>query len=139
MAGPVSSSSREYNFKKPSSVNFVSVLMLLAVLAGGYWVWKYGPVYYNRFKVDEILREGAVEATGLRRMTDAAQQQLQAKIVGTVIERVGGRGITVEDNGLQVYFSDDIRTLHADYYVIVKHLNGKTKTVTVRRSESVPE
>ena len=55
MVGPASSS-RKYDYKKPSSFNFVTLLLVLAVAAGGYWAFKFGPVYWNRFKAEEILR-----------------------------------------------------------------------------------
>jgi hypothetical protein len=138
MVGPASSS-RQYNYKKPSSFNFVSLFMLLAVLAGGYWVWKYGPVYYDRYKVQAILSEGSSEASGIRRMSDAAQLQIEQTVTAHMIERIGARGITPEANLLKVYFLDHYATLNADYIVVVRHPGGRQRTVNVHRSASVSE
>jgi hypothetical protein len=138
MAGPTSSS-RQYNYKKPSSFNFVSFLMVLAALAGAYWAWKFGPVYYKRYKVEEVLREGSSEASGIRRMNEAAQLQISQQVLDRVTERLQSRGITPEDNGLTVYFDDHYRRLEADYVVVVRHPVGKPTTVKVHRSVSVAE
>jgi hypothetical protein len=137
MVGPTSSS-RQYNYKKPSSFNFVSLVMLLLALAGAYAAWKFGPVYWNRFKAEEILREGAAEASSIRRMNDAAKIQIEEKVINGVIERLDARGIGAE-NDVHVYFDDDLRNLNVDYVVTVKLMGGKKKTIHVHRSVGVAE
>jgi hypothetical protein len=137
MVGPTSSS-RQYNYKKPSSFNFVSLLLVLALAAGGYAAFKFGPVYWNRFKAEEILREGAAEASSIRRMNDAAQRQIEEKVIAGVTERLEARGIGA-DNALQVYFEGNYATLHADYVVTVKHPGGKRTIMHIRRSVDVAE
>jgi hypothetical protein len=137
MVGPASSS-RKYDYKKPSSFNFVSLLMVLAVAAGGYWAFKFGPVYWNRFKAEEILREGAAEASSIRRMNDAAQIQIEEKVIGLVTDRLATRGIGA-DQDLHVYFEGNHATLNADYVVTVKHPGGKRTIIHVHRSVDVAE
>ena len=138
MAGPASSS-RRYDYKKPSSFNFVSFFMLLALLAGGYWAFKFGPVYYKRFKVDEAVQESATEATGIRRLNPAGQEQLRLQVEQRLRERLEQRGLSVEANRLSVYFDANFARLHADYDVTVRHPVGKPTTVKMRRKASVPE
>ena len=138
MVGPTSSS-RQYNYKKPSSFNFVSFFLLLLALAGGYWAWKFGPVYYNRYKVEQILREGSAEASGIRRMNEGAQMQIEQKVVASVTEQIAARGVSPENNQLTVYFVDNYRSINADYVVVVHHPGGKKTTVKVHRSVSVAE
>ena len=137
MAGPTSSS-RQYNYKKPSGFNFVTLLLLLLALAGAYWGWKFGPVYWNRFKAEEILHEGSAEASGIRRMNEASQLQIEQKVVASVTERLEARGIGAE-NQLTVYFEGHYATLNADYVVTVKHPIGKPTLVHVHRSVGVAE
>lgn len=137
MAGPTSSS-RQYNYKKPSSFNFVSLFLLLAAIAGGYAAWKFGPVYWGRFKAEEILHEGAAEASSIRRMNEAAQIQIEEKVIAGVTERLEARGIGA-DNDLRVYFEGNYATLNADYVVVVKHPGGKHTTIHVHRSVDVAE
>jgi hypothetical protein len=132
------SSSRQYNYKKPSSFNFVSLFFLLAAVAAAYGAWKFGPVYWNRFKAEEILQEGAAEASGIRRMNPDAQIQIAEKVIAGVTERLGARGIGAE-NDLRVYFEDDKRTLNADYVVVVKLVGGKRKAIHVHRTVGVAE
>jgi hypothetical protein len=93
MVGPVSSS-RQYKYKKPSSFNFVSVIMLLALVAGVYGAWKFGPVYYNRYKVDEILRGIDTERNQLAVYFDDAYASLHADYV-VVVRHPGGKRTTM--------------------------------------------
>ena len=137
MVGPTSSS-RQYTYKKPSSFNFVTLVLVLVVAAGGYWAFKFGPVYWNRFKAEEILREGAAEATSISRMNEAAQMQLEQKVIAGVTERLAGRGIGA-DNDLHVYFEGNFATLNADYVVTVKHPGGKRTIMHIHRSVGVAE
>jgi hypothetical protein len=126
--------SPQYAYKKPSSFNLVSLLMLLAVLAGGYWAAKFGPVYWNRYKVDEILRDEAAKASSINVMNADAKEQLETQILASARERVAGRGVPDP----VVYFDAGYRNLHADYEVVVKHPGGKTTLVRMRRKEAVP-
>jgi hypothetical protein len=137
MVGPTSSS-RQFNYKKPSSFNFVSLFLVLLVIAGAYAGWKFGPVYWNRFKAEEILQEGAAEASGIRRMNEAAQLQIADKVIAGVLERLEARGIGAE-NDVHVHFEDNLGTLNVDYVVVVKHPGGKHTTIHVHRSVDVAE
>jgi hypothetical protein len=130
------SSSRQYNYKKPSSFNFVSLLFLLALVAGGYWAVKFGPVYWNRFKAEEILREGAAEASGIRRMNEAAQLQIEQKVIAGVLDRLESRGIGAEQDA-KVFFTDNDASLELTYVVTVKHPGGKRTVIHVHRSAEV--
>ena len=130
------SSSRQYNYKKPSSFNFVTLLFLLVLAAAGYWAVKFGPVYWNRFKAEEILREGAAEASGLRRMNEAAQLQIEEKVVAGVYDRLQSRGIGAEQDA-RVYFTENLGSLELTYVVTVKHPGGKRTVIHVHRSAEV--
>ncbi len=133
-------SSRSYNYKKPSSFNWVSALFVLGLLAGGYWLYKFAPVYYNRYQVDQILQQGRSEASGIQRLNWDSKDVVEARIINSVTEKILGRGISPEDNQLRVYFDDEYTTLNADYVVVVRHPAGKKPTtITVHRSVSLPE
>jgi hypothetical protein len=138
MSGPASSS-RQYDYKKPSSFNLVSFLMLIALAAGGYWGWKFGPVYWNRYKVEEIVREGAAEASSIRRMTEQAQLQIEQKVVSSVTQRLEDERHIGADNQVQVWFEGNYATLNVSYVVTVRHPFGKSTIVHVRRTAPVAE
>ena len=97
---------------------------------------KFGPVYWNRFKAEEILREGAAEASGIRRMTEAAQMEIEQKVIAGVVQRLEGRGIGAEQDA-KVYFTDNLGALELTYVVIVKHPGGKRTVIHVHRSAEV--
>jgi hypothetical protein len=138
MVGPASSS-RQYSYKKPSSFNLVSALMLLALAAGVYGAWKFGPVYYKRYKVDEILRAGSAEASGIRALNQGARAGIEERVLAGVVDRLGGLGIDAERSQLAVYFDDAYASLHADYVVVVRHPGGKRTTMNMHRSVPISE
>jgi hypothetical protein len=126
-------SSRQYDYKKPSSFNFVSLLFVLAVAAGIYWGVKFGPVYWNRYKVDEILRDEAARATNMSVLNSDAQDELEKQVLKEARQRLEERGVQAS-----VYFDAAHKSLHADYDVVVKHPVGKPTLVRMRRKAKVP-
>lgn len=138
----MSATPRAYNYKKPRSINPVSILMLLLVVGGVYASLRFGPVYWNRWKVDQILAEGAVQATNIATLNPTAQRSRDEQIVAEVVARIGERGITTDaldadGNELTVYFDEDYAKLVADWTVVVKHPVGKPTTLHFHRSADV--
>jgi hypothetical protein len=44
--------------RRPRGFSFVSLLLLAGLLAAGYWIWAFGPAYYDNHELKQILREG---------------------------------------------------------------------------------
>ena len=47
------------SYKRPSKINVVSVLVILVLLAGLYSLIQFGPPYWRKWKVKEILSSSA--------------------------------------------------------------------------------
>jgi hypothetical protein len=132
---------RSYNYKEPRSINFVSIVMGLAVALAIYGGIKFVPHYWRRSKVDEALRQGVVEAGKIWAMNPGVQRQTGDEVVRATTARIEALGVSRAQNGLRVYFGPGYGTLHADYVVIVKHPVPesvvKPTTLTMRRSVAI--
>jgi hypothetical protein len=123
--------------KGPRRINPVSVLVVLAIAAAIYVAVKFIPVYLKNSKVDTILDEARHEASQLDpfaedRFTGTTKADDLADRVRDEILALGD----IPEEACEVYFSDDLRTLHADYTVVVRHPFGKTTELDFQRSIS---
>ncbi len=110
------------SYSQPRRVNFVSVFLLLCVLAGGYAAWKFVPVYWQARKVDEALDETVAEAADFSIRNEDVRQKQGEKILNEAVARLHEMGI--EDHAeqpLEVWWGDNYDTIHAKYRVIVEH------------------
>jgi hypothetical protein len=51
--------SKGVRYKQPSSVNFVSFLLLALLLGAGYWAFCFGPAYFKNYQVKQLVHEAA--------------------------------------------------------------------------------
>ncbi len=130
-----------YNYKKPRSFNLVSMFLLLLVAAGVYGAWKFGPPYWKRYKVDEILNEQKNVAGELQYMNSSSRVAIENKVLGEVYRRIKDDvGIEdTEEQPLQVGFANDYSYLWVKYQIVVKHPFGKRTKLDVERRATVPK
>jgi len=115
-------------------INIVSVVLLLLALAVGYAGWKFGPVYWQARKVDSSLAGAKWEASKINMFEgDTRLDALENRVRDECL------ALGIDDAYLEVYFSDDRRSLHADYQVDVHHIVGGTTTLKFRRVEEIPQ
>jgi hypothetical protein len=114
-AGP-----RRYNYKNPRRVNLVSVGLVVLLAAAGYAGWKLVPVYWSSYKVDELVGATAAQADGIGMGQREARDKLEKQLLTALKERIAELGITPEEHGLQVYFTDGFSALHAEYDIVVE-------------------
>ncbi|RMH44570.1 MAG: hypothetical protein D6689_02100 [Deltaproteobacteria bacterium] len=115
--------------------NFVA--LALAVLVAGliYGAIKFVPVYLKVSDVDVILDEARYEGAEVdpfatdRWLGTTSAQDLAEKVRRKIVA-LGG----IPDDAVNVYFSDDLRTLYADFSVVVRHPFGKTTSLHFTRS-----
>ena len=118
--------------KRIRRINFVSVSVILVVVAGAYFGWKFIPVYYQAHKVDTILQGHRRESTEIdKHRTDKTED----RILGEVTEEL--RELGIEDPRMKVYFAPDYTSLHVDYSVEVRFFFGKSKTLYFERSVEI--
>jgi|CXWL01.1.fsa_nt_gi hypothetical protein len=128
-----------YNFKQPRSFNFVSIGLILLGLAAAYSGFKFGPVYYKRYKVDQILRETKAKANDLYRMQSDRKPAEKRRLLDSTTEQIEALGITAEDNELDVYFGEMDDSINADWVVTVTHPVGSPTVMKMHRSEALPQ
>ncbi len=115
-------------------VNLVSVVLVLIVVALAYGGWKFGPVYWQARKVDSALAGAKWEASKINLFEgDARLEALENRVRDECL------ALGIDDAYLEVYFSDDRRSLHADYQVDIHHIVGGKTTLKFRRVEEIPQ
>lgn len=134
MPSPTISPNRGYNYKKPRKINLVSTVLILIAVGGAYSAWKFGPIYWKKYKVEEVLgsAKSAAEGTRIDRLNPAGQSKEEDRIVEVATNHIIELGITPEEHGLQVYFTEGYRSINADYTVIVQHPFGKSTKLDFR-------
>jgi len=125
------------SYKQPRKLNFVSMLFLLAGLAGVYSLIQFGPPYWRKWKVKEVLSEAANKVYPKRMNTDGEFVRQTEKVTVREIRAAG-----VEDPGLRVEIRLEPRvriTALAEYDEVIRHpLVGKSTTLHFRPREEVP-
>jgi hypothetical protein len=104
-------------------ISLISLLVLYAAV-------KLLPMWWQGRKVDEVLESFRYEARQLHPATDEAKAN---KLLDDLWDKLGEMGID-EDQGLEVYFSDDWTTLYADYGIEVEFLFAFEHTFRFHRS-----
>lgn len=124
-----------YNYKKPRSINLVSVALVLLAVAAAYAGWKFIPHYWRAQKVDEALSDVGYRASDLYAIAEPSRRKREADLVEQARERLQALG--VDDPLLNVWFEPG--RVHASYTVIVKHLfTARTTTLRFHRKGRIP-
>lgn len=115
-------------------LNVVSVLLLLLLVAIVYGGWKYAPVYWQAHEVDQALAGAKWEASKINMFEgDDRKDALENRVRDECL------ALGIDEAYLEVYFSDDMRSIHADYQVDVHHLIGGTATLEFERIQEIPK
>lgn len=124
-----------YNYKKPRSINLVSVLLVMLAVAAAYAGWKFIPHYWRAQKVDEALSDVGYRAQDIDATKGPDRQKREAALAELARERLQALG--VDDPLLYVWFEPG--RVHASYTVIVKHLfTARTTTLRFHRKGRIP-
>lgn len=111
----------------PRRSNWVSVLLLCGVAAGGYWLRYFGELYRQAWAVDRVLANAASKSYKLGRLSGPDRTTVEREIATEARAGIVHAGVT--DELLAVEFSID-ETSHtaiasAQYRVAVKHPLGQ--------------
>ena len=116
----------------PSRINFVSFLVLLAVLAAGYWCWKFMPHYYTAWQVDHVLAEAGNRSYKFVRLGDPARGQGLQEIEDSSRKSIIRLGVT--DPEMQMHLdvsTPEIAIAECKYSVVIDHPYVNKQTVLV--------
>jgi hypothetical protein len=125
----------------PRKLNSVSVLLLLATIAGGYWLWRFFPAYWDSWTVDHILSETAHAVYKLNHLNEPERTKTLQELLEKTRADIIKKGNVVEDHDhpltVNLDFPDEnFAVVTAEYEVVVTHpYVHKTTTLHFKKSE----
>jgi hypothetical protein len=129
-----------YNYRAPRKFNWVSILLLVGAIAGGYWGIKFFPVYWKAWKVDEVLDSVKNEASDLRSISDQTKREEVAEGLRQRTER-RIRELGIKDHEgfpLEVNYTEGYTHIYAKYRVLVSHPVGSPSVMNMNRRVKIP-
>jgi hypothetical protein len=112
-------------YKTPRRLNTVSILMLLAAIAGGYWFYTFFPVYWDAWTIDHQLREAAALCYKVNKYAEPGRSIELRKLLKKVQEdSIRLAHITDPDFDVALEIENDNLFLKATYKVVVRHPVG---------------
>ena len=118
------------SYKRPSKINFVSVIVTLILLSGLYSLIQFGPPYWRKWKVKEILSSSASQAFKRRRQPD---EEVLNKIREDTVREIHAAGVDDPSVRVTVDINEQQATVTAEYRERINHpLVKKTTTLTFR-------
>jgi hypothetical protein len=128
-----------YNYKKPRSINLVSVSLLLLVLAAAYAGWKFVPPWWKGIKVDGVLSDAKNDASDLQLMSENQRWEYEQKIRHRVYNELRELGLEdTQGQPVEVGFGPNYTYIYARYDIIVHHPFGKTTRMKFKRQVDIP-
>jgi len=111
-------------YKQPSRINIVSILLLGVVLGAVYTGVKFVPHYWRDRKVEEVLGV-AVNRFFRERTTSGVEESVRAEVEAHV------RALGVDDPELRVFVErrPDVLRVSVQYTVVVSHPGRKITTL----------
>ena len=127
------------SYNQPRRLNFVSFIILLAVLAGAYAGWKFIPVYWKARELDTAIDELLLPVADRRRHPDARKKDAELA-EAQIIAKAHEFGIQdLPDQPVEVWWDGDFDVCHVKYRVIVEHPAVLKPTIlTMERVRKVP-
>jgi len=116
--------------KGPRRINLVSVVIVLAIVAGTYAGVKFIPAYLKKGEVATILDEARHEAA---QIDETSSDDRRERLIGDIKDKILDIG-GIPEATLDVYFDDTYEFLVAEYVVVVEHPFGKTTELEFEQS-----
>lgn len=122
----------------PRRFNSVTVVMILMVLAGAYWVWRFFPAYFDGWSVDHLLKEAASKTYRINQLREPQRTKDLTELVDKTRADIIKQGnVTDPDLKVNLDIDGDNAAVSADYSVVVTHpIINKTTTLHFHKSET---
>jgi hypothetical protein len=109
-------------YGQPRRFNLLTGAMLLVVLAGAYWFWRFFPAYFDGWNVDHVLREAVTSTYRVVRIREPERGKRLKEIVDKARADVMKMGNVTDPNLLvNLNLDGDKATMTADYHVVITH------------------
>jgi hypothetical protein len=125
-------------YGQPRRVNVVTLTLLGLLLAGGYWMWRFFPVYFEAWTVDHVLKELASAMYRANRLNEPERSKTMKALVDKArADIVRQANVTDPDLTVNLEIDDTSATVSADYSAVVTHpAIARTTTITFHRQET---
>ena len=111
----------------PGKFNFVTLVILVALAGAGYWTWKYFPVYFTAWQVDNVLGDGANRSYKIVRMQEPIKSQTKKDLVDEMRKKIVELGVTDPEMTVDLQMEDERADVTCDYSVTIEHVYPKDK------------
>jgi hypothetical protein len=125
-------------YRQPRRFNVVSMIMLLILASGAYWLYLFFPVYWDAWTVDHSLHEGAAAMYQANKITEPDRtKEMQRILVKVRADCIRLAHITDPTFDVKLELTGDSATLSGDYTVSVPHPIGNwVSVVHLHRAET---
>jgi hypothetical protein len=124
--------------RKPRKINPVSVTFFVVLFGLIYGAIQFGPPYYRKWKVKEVLSVTANAVYPKRMATGSALQTFINELQKKAMQDLRGVGITDPSLRITIIKQQDDVVATADYKEIIKHWGvDKTTTLAFRPSSTI--
>lgn len=124
---------------EPRRLNVVTVVLLLGLAAGGYWFWKFFPVYYTGWQVDHLLAEAGAESYQVAQYPAGPREQKRAELERRTRDRIVALGVDDPDLKVAIDLEGHQATVTADYEAVVQHPVGNKQSVIALHRSAVTD
>jgi hypothetical protein len=127
------------SYGQPRRLNAFTVTLLILFLAGGYWLWRFFPAYFDAWTVDHVLKEAATSVYNVSRMREPERTQRLKEIADKArADAIKLGHVTDPDLNVELNLDGDKATVRAEYQVIVTHpyIHRTTTLRFVRTAQS---
>jgi hypothetical protein len=110
------------DYKQPRRLNSVTIVLLIGMVAAGYWFWRFFPAYFDAWTVDHILKEAASKVYRANRMREPERtQELNGLLDKARSEMQHKASVNDPELLVNLDFDGNNATLTADYRVVITH------------------
>lgn len=129
--------SRQIEYGAPRRLNSVTVTLILLLVAGGYWMWRFFPAYFEAWSVDHILKEAASQVYQANRLAEPQRTETLTELINKAKRDIQTKaGVTDPDLVVNLDIDEARAVVSAEYRVIVTHpLVTKTTRLAFKRRE----
>lgn len=120
-------------YKKPRSLNWVSLLVLLVLAGVMYGAVQFGPVYYRKWQARAIIGKLANKIYAKRGLGADQRAEYVAENEAMALKRLRRIGVTDPDMAIEIEIGDRWVMTKTEYVEKIRHpLVGKTTRLTFR-------
>jgi hypothetical protein len=105
----------------PSRINIVNFLLLVALLAGAYGVWKFLPHYYTAWQIDRLLETAGTRSYRVVRIPEPARGRGIQEIEDDTRKAIVLLGVDDPAMTMNLSIVENEAIAECDYTVIVEH------------------